>query len=125
MIFCSDEQSYIMPDGIVIFSYCESDIIFASKTARRAISLGFRRISLRSNITRRKANITEKDKFLSKLVFFLARLKGFEPPFFRIGICCVIQLRHRRILSSINYIRLIRIKQPNFLDFAINKAVDG
>ena len=29
--------------------------------------------------------------------FFLARPKGFEPPFFRIGICCVIQLRHGRI----------------------------
>ena len=28
--------------------------------------------------------------------FFLARSKGFEPPFFRIGICCVIQLRHER-----------------------------
>ena len=28
---------------------------------------------------------------------FLARLKGFEPPFFRIGICCVIQLRHKRL----------------------------
>ena len=28
---------------------------------------------------------------------FLARLKGFEPPIFRIGICCVIQLRHRRM----------------------------
>ena len=26
----------------------------------------------------------------------LARSKGFEPPFFRIGICCVIQLRHER-----------------------------
>ena len=27
---------------------------------------------------------------------FLARPEGFEPPFFRIGICCVIQLRHER-----------------------------
>ena len=26
----------------------------------------------------------------------LARPKGFEPPIFRIGICCVIQLRHGR-----------------------------
>ena len=26
----------------------------------------------------------------------LARPKGFEPPIFRIGICCVIQLRHER-----------------------------
>gem|GEM_PF-5880261 len=27
----------------------------------------------------------------------VARPEGFEPPFFRIGICCVIQLRHGRI----------------------------
>ena len=26
----------------------------------------------------------------------MARPKGFEPPIFRIGICCVIQLRHGR-----------------------------
>ena len=58
-----------MPDGIVVFSLRESDIIFASKTARRAISLGFSRISLRSNITRRKANITEKDDCFRNRLF--------------------------------------------------------
>ena len=58
-----------MPDGIAIFSLRESDIIFASKTARRAISLGGSRISLRSNITRRKANITEKDLVLRQGLF--------------------------------------------------------
>ena len=26
----------------------------------------------------------------------MARPEGFEPPIFRIGICCVIQLRHER-----------------------------
>ena len=30
----------------------------------------------------------------------LARPKGFEPPIFRIGICCVIQLRHRRVYKG-------------------------
>ncbi len=31
----------------------------------------------------------------------LARPKGFEPPIFRIGICCVIQLRHGRKYSTV------------------------
>ena len=31
----------------------------------------------------------------------LARPKGFEPPLSRIGICCVIQLRHGRIICHI------------------------
>ena len=30
-------------------------------------------------------------------LIIMARSKGFEPPIFRIGICCVIQLRHERI----------------------------
>ena len=62
-----------MPDGIVIFSLRESDIIFAFKTARWAISLGVSRISLRSNITRRKANITEKDLVLRQGLFLGGR----------------------------------------------------
>ena len=37
------------------------------------------------------------EKSTPKRAFFLARPKGFEPPIFRIGICCVIQLRHGRI----------------------------
>ena len=52
-----------------IETYGFSDIIFAIKTARRAISLGFSRISLRSNITRRKANITEKDDCFRNRLF--------------------------------------------------------
>ena len=32
-----------------------------------------------------------------KAIRAMARLEGFEPPAFRIGICCDIQLRHRRI----------------------------
>ena len=31
---------------------------------------------------------------------FLACPEGFEPPFFRIGICCVIQLRHGQKLKK-------------------------
>ena len=48
-----------------------SDIIFATKTDRRAISLGVSRISLRSDITRRKANITEA-RFLTERASYYA-----------------------------------------------------
>ena len=48
-----------------------------------------------------------KIKNTAKGVFyFLAHPKGFEPPFSRIGICCVIQLRHGWIFSRI-FIRLL------------------
>ncbi len=33
-------------------------------------------------------------------MLFLARSEGFEPPIFRIGICCVIRLRHERIYTK-------------------------
>ena len=56
-----------------------SDIIFASKTGRSPISLGFSRISLRSNITRRKANITEKDDCESNRLF-LVGAGGYSVP---------------------------------------------
>ena len=44
--------SYIDPHGSVIFPLRGSDIIFAFKTARSAISLGASRISLQRNKTR-------------------------------------------------------------------------
>ena len=34
------------------------------------------------------------------LLISLARPEGFEPPAFRIGICCDIQLRHGRLFSA-------------------------
>ena len=47
--------------------------------------------------------IVEKtDNTLCGCYLFLARPKGFEPPISRIGICCVIQLRHGR-KCTINY----------------------
>ena len=45
----------------VILRLWRSDIIFASLTAVRQYHSAESRISLQSNITRRKANITEKD----------------------------------------------------------------
>ena len=52
---------------IVRFSH--SDIIFASLTAVRQYHSAESRISLRSNITRRKANITEKSTCICKCFF--------------------------------------------------------
>ena len=85
----------IFADAKVILCRWHSDIIFAVYT-REANITRQRRISLHSNTSRRKANITEK-AIVKCNRFFMARPKGFEPPFFRIGICCVIQLRHRQI----------------------------
>ena len=39
----------------------------------------------------------EKTPARDLLAAGVARLEGFEPPAFRIGICCDIQLRYRRI----------------------------
>ena len=41
----------------------------------------------------------KKNNGTTRCRVFLARPEGFEPPFFRIGICCVIQLRHERLFS--------------------------
>ena len=49
----------------------------------------------------------KKKRTNGKLALFLARSKGFEPPFFRIGICCVIQLRHERKYSRLLYFTTI------------------
>ena len=47
---------------------------------------------------RKRQTLFQKASFvyLTKDAFWLARPKGFEPPIFRIGICCVIRLRHGR-----------------------------
>ena len=46
-----------------------------------------------------RMQLFQRKKAVFRLLFSLARPKGFEPPFFRIGICCVIQLRHGRKLN--------------------------
>lgn len=61
-----------------IVRFAHSDSIFAAYT-REA------NITAEDNITRRKANITEKRTYESKCVF-LARLAGLEPTALRIGI---------------------------------------
>ncbi len=63
-----------------------SVILYSPTKLAKRIPLGVSRISLRSNITRRKANITENEKFLSKLVVFLVYPAGFEPTGFRVGV---------------------------------------
>ena len=56
-----------------IETYGFSDIIFALNCSK-AITLGVNRISLRSNITRRKANITEKPLVRKNKRFWLPQL---------------------------------------------------
>lgn len=107
----------IFADAKVILCRWHSDIIFAVYT-REANITRQRRISLHSNTSRRKANITEK-AIVKCNRFFMARPKGFEPPFFRIGICCVIQLRHGQIFCGLIitvriYIFIFRNRQDCF-----------
>ena len=71
----------IFADAKVILCRWHSDIIFAVYT-REANITRQRRISLHSNTSRRKANITEKSQ-VERLGFFLARLAGFEPATYR------------------------------------------
>ena len=75
--------------------------LYALKTVHRTVffTVGFK--SLRFLCVTKK----QKTPQLWCLLFFLAHPKGFEPPFSRIGICCVIQLRHGWIFSRI-FIRL-------------------
>ncbi|MBE6809185.1 MAG: hypothetical protein E7524_06940 [Ruminococcaceae bacterium] len=60
MIFCATHRAIFSLRESDIETYGFSDIIFALNCSK-AITLGVNRISLRSNITRRKANITEKN----------------------------------------------------------------
>ena len=53
-----------------IFVFGKSDIIFATKTRESNITWTLVQLSLRSNITRHKANITEKTLVLSNKSFF-------------------------------------------------------
>ena len=74
----------IFADAKVILCRWHSDIIFAVYT-REANITRQRRISLHSNDSRRKANITEKA--IAKCNrFFMASLPGFEPGAFRLGV---------------------------------------
>ena len=86
--FCKQQTVFILiirdipPGGGVIFSLCESDIsadaeviLYSPLKLAKPISLGVSRISLRSNITRRKANITEK---APSRVLFLAYTTQFD-----------------------------------------------
>ena len=68
----------IFADAKVILCRWHSDIIFAVYT-REANITRQRRISLHSNTSRRKANITEKAIAKSNC-FFMVEEGGFEPP---------------------------------------------
>ena len=76
----------IFADAKVILCRWHSGIIFAAYT-REANITRQRRISLHSNTTRRKANITEKSTCDCKC-FFLAPPVGLEPTTLRLTAAC-------------------------------------
>ena len=79
------------PEGFE-FSHCGARS-GAALTAHRAVIHS--RAPFKSLRMRKKK---QKRHLAASFLFFLARPEGFEPPSFRIGICCDIQLRHGRIL---------------------------
>ena len=77
----------IFTDAKVILCRWHSDIIFAVYT-REANITRQRRISLHSNTSRRKANITEKA--IAKCNrFFMAGVAGFEPTSAAVKVLCL------------------------------------
>ena len=73
MIFCASHRVIFSLRESDIETYGFSDIIFAFKIRKANITWTLVQISLRSNITRRKANITEKLLVLSNREFFWDR----------------------------------------------------
>ena len=84
-VICRLRQRDIVASDSDIAPLRSAVILYSPPKARNAhivsarIPLGVSRISLRSNRTRRKANITEKSTCLRKC-FFLVGAGGFEPP---------------------------------------------
>ena len=73
----------IFADAKVILCLRHSDIIFAVYT-REANTTRQCRISLHSNTSRRKANITEKKHLQLQVLLFMAPPVGLEPTTFRL-----------------------------------------
>ena len=71
VIFCASHRVIFSLRESDIETYGFSDIIFAFKTREANITWTLVQISLRSNITRRKANITKKDLMKLHQVFFV------------------------------------------------------
>ena len=59
--------------------------------------------------------------FIDRIIV-MARPEGFEPPIFRIGICCVIQLRHERLyrrrFAAFCYLLMARSSQMRPMSMA-------
>ena len=77
----------IFADAKVILCRWHSGIIFAAYT-REANITRQRRISLHSNTTRRKANITEKKHLRLQVLLFMAPPVGLEPTTLRLTAAC-------------------------------------
>ena len=109
-ISSSRQNFYTHPSGMMIYAELCSAMIYTLK--RDDIP------SLSAWI--KKSRSEERD--------FLARPEGFEPPIFRIGICCVIQLRHGRRYSFVPYftpfrrfcqLKICKIHGSDFLFFGV------
>ena len=71
-------------------------ILYSPSHSRSEYHSAENRISMRSNITRCKENITEKSNCFLQLLFFMVRRKGFEPLTFWFVAKHSIQLSYRR-----------------------------
>ena len=83
----------------LIFTFREFKSIHKGKTAILHLRFGTEK-NRRLGSKKARYNRAFRRRHLFCL-HIMARPKGFEPPFFRIGICCVIQLRHRRIFGTV------------------------
>ena len=79
-----DARRDLFADAKVILR-CRAVILYSPLHSRSEYHPATPDITAEGNITRRKANITEKRTYESKCVF-LARLAGLEPTALRIGI---------------------------------------
>ena len=86
--------------NIIRHTHCQQLFSNFFKKFQKSSSAPQKRLQIPSFSLYIKIKNTAKGVF-----YFLAHPKGFEPPFSRIGICCVIQLRHGWIFSRI-FIRL-------------------
>lgn len=82
----------------LIFTFREFKSIHKGKTAILHLRFGTEK-NRRLGSKKARYNRAFRRRHLFCLLI-MARPEGFEPPIFRIGICCVIRLRHGRIFTG-------------------------
>ena len=99
LVICWLRQRDIVASDSDIASLRSAVILYSPPKLAKRIPLGVSRISLRSNRTRRKANITEKSTCLGKC-FFLAGVAGFGPTNARVKVWCLTAWLHPNVLLN-------------------------